>query len=262
MTEPILRSAASRSATARSRCSARSTSTSTPARSSRCSGKMARASPRCPASSPGRGALRGGDDLAGAALCPGLPARGDRQGPRPDPPGAQAPAGALDRRERLRRPLADEGRPRRSRRHGSSGRRSSSPASTCASPATRKVQGLSTAQQQLVEIAKALALNAKLLILDEPTAALGGAETEALFEQVASSGPRASASSTSRTGWRRSARSPIASSCCATASGWRSSPTARRRCATVVESMVGRSLERMFPPIPRRRPAWCWRCGA
>ncbi|MGO6684122.1 sugar ABC transporter ATP-binding protein, partial [Rhizobium leguminosarum] len=31
---------------------------------------------------------------------------------------------------------------------------------------------------------KALALNAKLLILDEPTVALGGAETEALFEQV------------------------------------------------------------------------------
>ena len=51
-------------------------------------------------------------------------------------------------------------------------------------PATRKVAGLSTANQQLIEIAKALAFNAKLLILDEPTAALGGAETEALFEQV------------------------------------------------------------------------------
>ncbi|MGO7601780.1 ATP-binding cassette domain-containing protein, partial [Rhizobium ruizarguesonis] len=51
-------------------------------------------------------------------------------------------------------------------------------------PATRTVAGLSTANQQIIEIAKALALNAKLLILDEPTADLGGAETEALFEQV------------------------------------------------------------------------------
>ena len=48
----------------------------------------------------------------------------------------------------------------------------------------RLVQGLSTASQQLIEIAKALTLNAKLLILDEPTAALGGEETELLFEQV------------------------------------------------------------------------------
>ncbi|MCW4627897.1 ATP-binding cassette domain-containing protein [Marinomonas rhodophyticola] len=46
--------------------------------------------------------------------------------------------------------------------------------------ASTLVRGLSTANQQLIEIAKALALNAKLLILDEPTAALGGAETELL----------------------------------------------------------------------------------
>ena len=40
-------------------------------------------------------------------------------------------------------------------------------------PANRIVRGLSTANQQLIEIAKALTLNARLLILDEPTAALG-----------------------------------------------------------------------------------------
>ena len=48
----------------------------------------------------------------------------------------------------------------------------------------RMVAGLSTANQQLIEIAKALTLDAKLLILDEPTAALGGEETELLFKQI------------------------------------------------------------------------------
>jgi ABC-type sugar transport system ATPase subunit len=45
--------------------------------------------------------------------------------------------------------------------------------------------GLSAAQQQMVEIAKALSLNAKLIIFDEPTAALTERETNALFGVVA-----------------------------------------------------------------------------
>ncbi len=49
---------------------------------------------------------------------------------------------------------------------------------------TRLVKTLRIAAQQQVEIAKALTLNAKLLILDEPTAALGGDETDRLFEQI------------------------------------------------------------------------------
>lgn len=40
---------------------------------------------------------------------------------------------------------------------------------------------LSAAQQQMVEIAKALSLNARVLVLDEPTAALTEAETARLF---------------------------------------------------------------------------------
>ena len=43
------------------------------------------------------------------------------------------------------------------------------------------VGNLGIGQQQLVEIAKALSQKARILVLDEPTAALTSAETEALF---------------------------------------------------------------------------------
>jgi len=43
------------------------------------------------------------------------------------------------------------------------------------------VEKLSVAQQQMVEIAKALSINAKILIMDEPTAALTETEIESLF---------------------------------------------------------------------------------
>jgi ribose transport system ATP-binding protein len=49
---------------------------------------------------------------------------------------------------------------------------------------TTLVRTLRVAAQQQVEIAKALTLNAQLLILDEPTAALGGEETDRLFAQI------------------------------------------------------------------------------
>jgi ABC-type sugar transport system ATPase subunit len=49
----------------------------------------------------------------------------------------------------------------------------------------RLVSGLSPAQQQMVEIAKALSLNARLIIFDEPTAALTETEIRALFRVIA-----------------------------------------------------------------------------
>jgi rhamnose transport system ATP-binding protein len=45
----------------------------------------------------------------------------------------------------------------------------------------RPARGLSIADQQLVEIAKALSHDARVLVMDEPTAALSGVEVERLF---------------------------------------------------------------------------------
>lgn len=46
------------------------------------------------------------------------------------------------------------------------------------------VRGLSVAEQQLVEIAKAISMESSLLIMDEPTAALGLTETEHLMKLI------------------------------------------------------------------------------
>ncbi|WP_308798500.1 sugar ABC transporter ATP-binding protein [Agromyces silvae] len=45
----------------------------------------------------------------------------------------------------------------------------------------RVAEGLSIADQQIIEIAKAISLDAKVLIMDEPTAALSGVEVDRLF---------------------------------------------------------------------------------
>jgi len=46
---------------------------------------------------------------------------------------------------------------------------------------SRPARGLSIADQQIVEIAKALSFDAQVIVMDEPTAALSGAEVERLF---------------------------------------------------------------------------------
>src|SRR5207237_9958780 len=48
----------------------------------------------------------------------------------------------------------------------------------------RLARGLSIADQQLVEIAKALTANARVIVMDEPTAALTTTEVDRLFRVV------------------------------------------------------------------------------
>ena len=116
-------------------------------------------------------------------------------------------------------------------------------------PPTTLVRELRVAAQQQVEIAKALTLDARFLIFDEPTAALGGAETDHLFEQIVR---------LKRQGMgfiyishRLDEIARIADRVLVLRDGERvgSYETAQVPVKTLVEAMVGRSLERMFPAI-------------
>lgn len=51
-------------------------------------------------------------------------------------------------------------------------------------PTDRLIHGLSIAQQQMLEIARAINENAKILIMDEPTASLTNHEVDELFAQI------------------------------------------------------------------------------
>jgi ribose transport system ATP-binding protein len=114
----------------------------------------------------------------------------------------------------------------------------------------RKVEGLSTAAQQLVEIAKALALEARLLILDEPTAALGGEETGRLFEQIARL--KSDGVGIIYISHRLEEIRQIADRIVVLRDGHKVATHERGDIPvrTIVESMVGRKIERMFPDLP------------
>jgi ribose transport system ATP-binding protein len=112
-------------------------------------------------------------------------------------------------------------------------------------PPTRLVCELRVAAQQQVEIAKALTLNARLLILDEPTAALGGEETDKLFSQIAKL--KAEGVSFIYISHRLDeiARVAVLRDGALVASH----DTAQVPLQRVVEEMVGRPLDRMFPSL-------------
>ncbi len=113
----------------------------------------------------------------------------------------------------------------------------------------RLVQGLSTANQQLIEIAKALTLNARLLILDEPTAALGSEETRLLFKQIERL--KAEGVGIIYISHRLEEIKQIADRIVVMRDGDKVQEfdTADLPVRTIVEAMVGRSMEQMFPPL-------------
>src|SRR3954449_3325352 len=111
----------------------------------------------------------------------------------------------------------------------------------------RKVRTLRVAAQQQVEIAKALTLEAKLLLLDEPTAALGAEETENLFAVIDQL--RAEGVSFIYVSHRLEEIARIADRVVVLRDGrWVAShDTAQVPVSHLIEDMVGRNLERLFP---------------
>ncbi|MBX2883231.1 MAG: sugar ABC transporter ATP-binding protein [Granulosicoccus sp.] len=112
------------------------------------------------------------------------------------------------------------------------------------------VRGLSTANQQLIEIAKALTLNASLLILDEPTAALGSDETRLLFKQIERL--KTEGVSILYISHRLDEIKKIADRIVVLRDGDKVTEfdTADVPVRTIVEAMVGRTMEQMFPALP------------
>jgi len=111
------------------------------------------------------------------------------------------------------------------------------------------VAALSGGQRQTVAIAKSVLWNSKLVILDEPTAALGGEETEHLFSQVERL--KREGVSFIYISHRLDEIARIADRVLVLRDGQlvASHPTAQVPVKTLVEAMVGRSLDRMFPSI-------------
>jgi rhamnose transport system ATP-binding protein len=114
----------------------------------------------------------------------------------------------------------------------------------------RLARGLSIADQQLVEIAKALTTNARVIVMDEPTAALAGAEVDRLFGIVESLRSRGNAvlfvshrleeifEISQRVTVMRDGRHVL------------TKPTDELTIQSVIRAMVGRDMAALFPKVP------------
>jgi ribose transport system ATP-binding protein len=130
--------------------------------------------------------------------------------------------------------------------------------------ADRPVRGLAIAEQQIVEIAKALIHNTRILVMDEPTAALDDAETERLFALVRQL--RADGVAIIFVSHRMPQVFAIADAITVLKDGRRVGAGRRDQLAVadVVRMMVGREIRDYYPPhrpAPAGRPVLSVRGG-
>ena len=203
--------------------------------------------------------------IDGAPVAMHAPARRRPARHRGHPPGARGHRQAGRRRQRLPRPRAPPRRTAAAARSPPDGCRRPSAswhASASGCRRARRCDRLSTAERQLVAIARALSMDARLLILDEPTSSLTSSDTERLFARAPRSAVRGNgdrlhlaSSEGNRDAGRPRVRAP----------GRPERRDARREAIThdrLVQLMVGRAVERPSARpdrAPRTRPRPCCR---
>jgi inositol transport system ATP-binding protein len=121
-------------------------------------------------------------------------------------------------------------------------------------PPTRLVRDLSVAQQQMVEIARALSVRSRLIIMDEPTSALSETESQRLFAIMRDL--RREGISTIFVTHRLSEVLQICDRVTVLRDGRLSgkAATAGLTIDRIIRMMVGRSAAELFEPLPIRSP--------
>ena len=115
------------------------------------------------------------------------------------------------------------------------------------------VSELGVAQHQLLELARALALESRVLLLDEPTEALTALESERLFERIAAI--TATGTAVVYVSHRLREVSRIADRITVLRDGAVRGTFARGQAteAEILELIAGREIDRVFPPKPDHR---------
>jgi len=124
----------------------------------------------------------------------------------------------------------------------------------CSAAATARIDLLSNSDKQMVEIAKALSRNAKVLVMDEPTAVLTKAETAVLFEQVEAL--RASGTAILFTSHKLDEVKQIADCVTVMRDGEmvHHGKTDDMSEDQMAEAMVGRDVSQLYPDKPKQQP--------